>query len=76
MQRDTLQRIRCERPLGCRFACVLTYGRVLASIPCPVHAFSLLPYIHVVCLMINARKSDAARWNVNSNVLVKSLLVV
>jgi len=27
-------------------------------------------------LMINARKSDAARWNVNSNVLVKSLLVV
>jgi len=27
-------------------------------------------------LMINARKSDTARWNVNSNVLVKSLLVV
>jgi len=27
-------------------------------------------------LMNNARKSDAARWNVNSNVLVKSLLVV
>jgi len=27
-------------------------------------------------LMINARKSNAARWNVNSNVLVKSLLVV
>ena len=27
-------------------------------------------------LMNNARKSDAARWNVNSNVSVKSLLVV
>jgi len=27
-------------------------------------------------LMNNARKSDAAHWNVNSNVLVKSLLVV
>jgi len=27
-------------------------------------------------LMHNARKSDAARWNVNSNVSVKSLLVV
>jgi len=27
-------------------------------------------------LMNNARKSDAARWNVNSNVLVKTLLVV
>jgi len=27
-------------------------------------------------LMINSRKSDAARWNVNSNVLVESLLVV
>jgi len=27
-------------------------------------------------LMIDAKKSDASRWNVNSNVLVKSLLVV
>ena len=27
-------------------------------------------------LMINARKSDAARWSASSNALVKSLLVV
>ena len=27
-------------------------------------------------LMINARKSDAARWNASSNALEKSLLVV
>ena len=27
-------------------------------------------------LMINARKSDAARWSASNNALVKSLLVV
>ena len=45
-------------------------------------AYSVTNMLHLTglpsfdTLMINARKSDAARWSASSNALVKSLLVV